>query len=62
MIVYCINKQKNVDLVNIFYDPRISRIEKIMSKICPKFLDLYGSIYGKFFSYLLLQLKYGLDT
>ena len=27
-------------------DPPISRIEKIIYKICPKFLDLYASIYG----------------
>ncbi len=30
-----------------FYDPRISRIHKIMPKIRPKYIDLYASIYGK---------------
>ncbi len=29
-------------------DPRISWIDKILSKICPKFLDLRASIYGTF--------------
>ncbi len=29
-----------------FFDPRISRIDKILAKFCPKFLDLYASIYG----------------
>ncbi len=29
-----------------FYDPCISRIKEIFRKICPKFLDLYASIYG----------------
>ncbi len=28
-------------------DSRISRIDKIFAKYCPKFLDLYASIYGK---------------
>jgi hypothetical protein len=28
-----------------FCDPRISRIDKILAKFCPKFLELY-SIYG----------------
>ncbi len=28
-----------------FCDPSISRIEKILAKFCPKFLDLYASIY-----------------
>jgi hypothetical protein len=27
-------------------DPRISRIEKNLPNICPKFFDLYASIYG----------------
>jgi hypothetical protein len=31
------------------YDPRIRRIKKIFAKFCPKFLDLYASIYGSFF-------------
>ncbi len=35
----------------IFYDPRISRIDKILVEICPKFLDLYASIHGNFRSY-----------
>ncbi len=30
-------------------DPCISRIDKILSKFCPKFLDLYARIYGNFF-------------
>jgi hypothetical protein len=29
-----------------FCDPCISRIDKILAKFCPKFLDLYASIYG----------------
>jgi hypothetical protein len=40
--------------VTTFYDPRISQIEKILVKFCPKFLDLYASIYGKKFSVWLL--------
>ncbi len=40
--------QEKLYLGNKFYDPRVSRIHKIMSKICPKFLDLYASIYGIF--------------
>jgi hypothetical protein len=31
---------------SLFYDPRISQIEKFLLKFCPKFLDLYVSIYG----------------
>jgi hypothetical protein len=34
-------------LDDTFYDPGISQIEKILFKICPKFLDLYASIYRK---------------
>jgi hypothetical protein len=30
------------------YDPRISWIEKNIAKNCPKFIDLYASIYGSF--------------
>ncbi len=30
------------------YDLRISQIEKILVKFCPKFLDLYESIYGTY--------------
>ncbi len=29
-------------------DPRISRIDKILAKFWPKFLDLYASIYGTY--------------
>ncbi len=32
--------------VPIFYDLRVSLIEKIIFKYCPKFLDLYANIYG----------------
>ena len=31
---------------NMFFDPRISRIQKIIIKFVPKFLDFYASIYG----------------
>ena len=34
--------------VIVIYDPRISRTEKILVEFCPKFLDLYASIYGSF--------------
>jgi hypothetical protein len=34
--------------MTVFFDPCISRIDKILVKFCPKFLDLYASIYGKF--------------
>ncbi len=52
-------------LDDIFYDPRISRIEKILVKICPIFLDIYTSTYGIFMnlrkryfvSIFILQLK-----
>ncbi len=33
-------------LRDIFCDPHISRIDEILSKFCPNFLDLYPSIYG----------------
>ncbi len=33
-------------LDDMFHDPGISRIVKILVKFCPKFLDLYASIYG----------------
>jgi hypothetical protein len=39
---------RKIYLGNKFYDPRISRIEKILGKFCPKFLDLYASIYGNY--------------
>jgi hypothetical protein len=41
--------KKNLILIKALYDPRISRIEKILAKFCPKFLDLYASIYGSMF-------------
>ncbi len=31
-------------------DPGKSRIDRIWAKFCPKFLDLYASIYGTFLS------------
>ncbi len=37
-------------LDDIFYGPVIRRIEKFFVKICPKFLDLYASIYGNNYS------------
>jgi hypothetical protein len=40
------NKFKNVNYFIIFYDPRISRIEKIFRKNGLKFLNLYASIYS----------------
>jgi hypothetical protein len=45
-MISCIKMQEKMYLGNKFYDPHISRIHKIMSKICPKFLDLYASING----------------
>jgi hypothetical protein len=48
LMIFCIKMQEKLYLGNKFYDPRISRINKIMYKICPKFLDLYTSIYGTF--------------
>ncbi len=32
--------------MTVFFDPGIGRIDKILVKFCPKFLDLYVSIYG----------------
>jgi hypothetical protein len=32
---------------SILYDLGISRIEKILLKLCPKFFDSYASIYGR---------------
>ncbi len=44
------SKCSNSQFINVLdlikFDPRISRIEKKSSKNCPKFLDLYPSIYG----------------
>ena len=39
-----------LDLQNIAtnHDPRISRIANLDVLFCPKFLDLYASIYGMF--------------
>ncbi len=34
----------------VFYDPRISRMDKTRLQFCPKYLDLYASIYGIWFS------------
>ncbi len=45
---YCTNNLKTINSEIPFYDPRISRIGKIFPKFCPKFLDLYASIYCKF--------------
>ncbi len=42
--------KKNLILIKALYDPHISRIEKILAKFCPKFFDLYASIYGSCFS------------
>jgi hypothetical protein len=39
---------KNTNFETTFYDPHISRIDKILPKFCPKFLNLYASIYGNF--------------
>ncbi len=43
MRVYCPNKEKKVISRTQFYDPRISRIYKIMSKICPKFVQNFST-------------------
>ncbi len=40
------NISKKDKTIKVIYDPRITRIEKISAKNCPKFLDLYASIYG----------------
>ena len=40
---------QNMNLRSYFFDPRISPIDKILTKFCPEFLDLYASIYGKYF-------------
>ncbi len=40
--------KENRNVIRTLYDPRISRIEKILVKFCPKFLNLYASIYGIF--------------
>ncbi len=40
------NKLKNVNYFIIFYDLRLSQIEKIFRKNGLKSLDLYASIYG----------------
>jgi hypothetical protein len=54
-----IQHSKNKEKVNwhvLIYDPRISRIKKILSNISSKFLDLYASIYGnQNFFYIFLQ-------
>jgi hypothetical protein len=47
--------KENLNFIGPLYDPRISRIEKIFVKFCPKFLYLYASTYGK-----LLKVKYTL--
>ncbi len=36
------------NLDDMFYDLGISRIVKILVKFCPKFIDLFSSIYGRF--------------
>jgi hypothetical protein len=50
MRVYCPNEEKKVISRLIFYDPRISRIHKIMSKICPKFVQNF-STYMRVYTY-----------
>jgi hypothetical protein len=45
-MIYFANLKKKVILDTQFYDPHISRIEKILAQNGPKFLDLYASIYG----------------
>jgi hypothetical protein len=35
-------KQECISELKMF-DPRMSRIDNILSKMCPKFLDLYAS-------------------
>jgi hypothetical protein len=37
---------KSIIFIRVLYDPCISRIEKNLVNFCPKFLDLYASIYG----------------
>ncbi len=41
--VYCPNKEKKLISRTQFYDPLISRIHKIMSKICPKFVQNFST-------------------
>jgi hypothetical protein len=44
-------KQSSSNFVIIVTDPCISRIEKNIAQNGPKFLDLYASIYGKYYSW-----------
>ncbi len=46
MLLECPNMLLDLNNVTMFCDPCISRIQKINAKKCPKFLDLYASIYG----------------
>jgi hypothetical protein len=51
------------NLDNIFYGPGISRNVKILVNFCPKFLDLYASIYGKFlFAASVLPFRVGVNS
>ncbi len=47
--------KENLIFTRTLYDPRISQIEKKLVKFCPKFLDLYSSIYGNSFGNLMYQ-------
>jgi len=40
------NMKKNGTFGKLVRDPHISRIRKVLATFCPKFLDLYASIYG----------------
>jgi hypothetical protein len=39
--------KENLIFIKPIYDPRKSRIEKILDKVSPKFHDLNASIYGR---------------
>ena len=45
----CTNQKKNVFFGILICDPHISQLRKILVEFCPKFLDLYMSIYGNYF-------------
>ncbi len=48
---------KEINFDHKICDPRISRIEKILVKNCPKFLDFYASIYGMYLAFFALKHK-----
>ncbi len=51
------NMIKNTVYTRVSVDPCISRIDKILAEFCPKFLDLYGSMYGSCYKHTGLTSK-----